>query len=605
MTETMADKTVRIGGASGFWGDSSVGAPQLLRQGDVKYLVFDYLAELTMSVLASARIKDERFGYATDFVTVTMRTLLRELKEKNVRVVSNAGGMNPRACAAAVAEIAAEQGVDVRIAIVEGDDVEALLPQLRASVREIQKGTPLPEKPVSANAYLGALPIKRALDEGADVVITGRCVDSAVTLGILMHEFGWATDDYERLAQGSLAGHILECGCQATGGIHTDWDKVPDWGNIGYPIAECRADGSFILTKPPETGGLVSPATVGEQLLYEIGDPANYILPDVVCDLTQVRMTQAGPDQVEVSGARGRAPTPYYKVTTTYLDGYRSGVQLTIVGFDAVNKAKRTAEAILEKTRRIFAEHNYGDYTDTNVEVVGSESLFGPHANAARAREVILRLSVRHPSARALGVFAREIASAGTCFAPGTTGSGGGRAKASPSIKQFSFLLDKTQLKPTVTIGNEAFDVAIPTGVAAAPSDAGRSGSAAPPPAAEGETVEVPLIAIAYGRSGDKGDTSNIGLIARTPELLAVLRREVTEDRVRSFLAHLVKGKITRYDLPGIHAVNFLCEDALGGGGMASLRLDPLGKAMAQILLSMPVNVPKALLPREAAGFQN
>lgn len=601
----MAEKTVRIGGASGFWGDSSVGAPQLLRQGDVEYLVFDYLAELTMSVLASARLKDDRAGYATDFVTVTMRTLLRELKEKKVRVVSNAGGMNPRSCADAVAEIAAELGVNVRIAVVEGDDVVALLPQLRTSVREIQKGTPLPEKPVSANAYLGALPIKRALDEGADVVITGRCVDSAVTLGILMHEFGWTADDYERLAHGSLAGHILECGCQATGGIHTDWERVPDWPNIGYPIAECRKDGSFVVTKPPGTGGLVSSATVGEQLLYEIGDPANYILPDVVCDFTQVKMKQVGPDRVEVNGARGRAPTPHYKVTTTYLDGYRSGVQLTIVGFDAANKARRTAEAILEKTRRIFAEHNYGDYTATNVEVVGTESLFGPHANAAQTREVILRLSVRHPSARALGVFAREIASAGTCFAPGTTGSGSGRPKASPSIKQFSFLLEKTQLKPTVTIGNEVLHVVVPEGVAAAPSDAGRiERSVGQLAAPDSDAVEVPLIAIAYGRSGDKGDTSNIGLIARTPALLPVLRREVTEDRVRSWLAHLVKGRVTRYDLPGIHAVNFLCEDALGGGGMASLRLDPLGKAMAQILLAMPVSVPRVLLAGGASDSQ-
>lgn len=594
----MAEKTVRIGGASGFWGDSSVGAPQLVRHGDINYLVFDYLAELTMSILASAHMKNPDYGYATDFVTVTMRGLLRELREKSIRVVSNAGGVNPQACAAAVAAIAAEQGVTVKIAIVEGDNVMPLIPELRREgVREIQSGAALPEKPVSANAYLGALPIKRALDEGADIVITGRCVDSAVTLGVLMHEFGWSESDYDRLAQGSLAGHILECGCQATGGLHTDWDKVPGWSEIGYPIAACRADGSFILTKPPKTGGLVSVASVGEQLLYEIGDPSNYIMPDVICDFTQVSMTQSGPDQVDVRGARGRAPTPYYKVSSTYLDGFRSTGQLTIVGVDAAKKAQRTAETILERTRKIFAEHNYGDYTDTNIEVIGAESCFGPRATVQNPREVIMRLSVRHPNKKALDTFAREISPAGTSWSPGTTGSGGsGRPGASPSIKQFAFLIDKQRLTPVVSIDGKKLSIDVPAGRSDTTSPAAAA-SQAKEPASSGDLVEVPLIRIAYGRSGDKGDISNIGLIARSAALLPHLRGQVTEDRVGDWLSHLVKGRITRYDLPGIGAVNFVCEEALGGGGMASLRNDPLGKGMAQILLTMPVKVPKALLP--------
>lgn len=594
----MAEKVVRIGGASGFWGDSSVGAPQLVRHGDINYLVFDYLAELTMSILASAHMKNPDYGYATDFVTVTMRGLLRELREKSIRVVSNAGGVNPQACAAAVAAIAAEQGVTVKIAIVEGDDVMPLLPELRKEdVREIQSGAALPEKPVSANAYLGALPIKRALDEGADIVITGRCVDSAVTLGVLMHEFDWSESDYDRLAQGSLAGHILECGCQATGGLHTDWDKVPGWSEIGYPIAACRADGSFTLTKPPKTGGLVSVASVGEQLLYEIGDPSNYIMPDVICDFTQVSMTQSGPDQVDVRGARGRAPTPYYKVSSTYLDGFRSTGQLTIVGVDAAKKAQRTAETILERTRKIFAEHNYGDYTDTNIEVIGAESCFGPRATVQNPREVIMRLSVRHPNKKALDTFAREISPAGTSWSPGTTGSGGsGRPGASPSIKQFAFLLDKRRLTPVVSIGGQKLSIEVPAGRADTVSPAATAPQTKEP-ASSADLVEVPLIRIAYGRSGDKGDISNIGLIARSTALLPHLRGQVTEDRVGDWLSHLVKGRITRYDLPGIGAVNFVCEEALGGGGMASLRNDPLGKGMAQILLTMPVKVPKALLP--------
>ncbi|NUT15913.1 MAG: DUF1446 domain-containing protein [Cupriavidus sp.] len=595
----MHDKTVRIGGASGFWGDSSVGAPQLVRHGDIDYLVFDYLAELTMSVLAAARLRKPELGYATDFVTVTMKSLLREIVERKIRVVSNAGGINPQGCAQALAAIAAEQDIDVRIAVVEGDDVMPLLPSLRqAGIADLQKGLPLPDQLVSANAYLGALPVRQALDQGAQVVITGRCVDSAVTLGVLMHEFGWQADDYDRLAQGSLAGHIIECGCQATGGLHTDWEQVPDWPNIGYPVVECRADGSFVVAKPPTTGGLVSTATVGEQVLYEIGDPAAYLLPDVTCDFTQVTLRQSGPDEVEVHGARGRAPGPCYKVSATYLDGFRCNAQLTIVGIDAVAKAERTAEAILARTRRLFAENGLGDYTRTRVEVLGAESCFGPHAATRHTREAIMRLAVTHDEKAALELFAREIAAAGTSWAPGTTGSGGGRASPSPSIRQYAFLLDKAALAPTVVMDGVRTAVTIPAGRKpvddAVPAAAREPAACAEP--ASGDRIEVPLIRLAYGRSGDKGDISNIGLIARRPEYLAVLRAEVTACRVADWLGHLVKGSVSRYDLPGFDALNFVCESALDGGGMASLRNDPLGKGMAQILLTMPVRVPRSLL---------
>ena len=254
-------KIVRIGGASGFWGDSSVAAPQLVRSGRIDYLVFDYLAETTMAILAAARAKAPELGYATDFVDVAMRAVLADVVARGIKVVSNAGGVHPRACAAALAALARELGVEVRVAVVEGDDVSAQLPALRAAGRrDLFSGEALPERVLSANAYLGALPIARALSAGADVVITGRCVDSAVTLGPLIHEFGWNLDDYDRLAGGSLAGHIIECGCQATGGLFTDWESVPDWPAIGYPIVECAADGSFVVTKPPGTGGLIARA---------------------------------------------------------------------------------------------------------------------------------------------------------------------------------------------------------------------------------------------------------------------------------------------------------------------------------------------------------
>jgi hypothetical protein len=588
-------KTIRIGGASGFWGDSAVGAPQLVRSGQIDYLVFDYLAELTMSLLAGARLKKPELGYATDFVAVAMKQVLKDVVEQGIRVVSNAGGVNPQGCADALAALAAEQGVALKIAVVTGDDLMPQLPALREAqppVREIQSGAPLPEKLVSANAYLGALPVKAALDAGAQVVITGRCVDSAVTLGVLMHEFGWTPEQHDLLAAGSLAGHIIECGAQGTGGLHTDWDRVPDWAHIGYPIVECEADGAFTVTKPAGTGGLVVPAVVAEQMLYEIGDPGAYLLPDVVCDFTQVRLTQDGEHRVRAVGARGRPPTPFYKVSATHLAGFRCSAQLTIVGFDAVAKARRTGEAILQRSTEMLQALGLGGYSGQHLEVLGAESCYGPHARHADTREAILRLSVTHGRKEALELFAREVAPAGTSWAPGTTGAGG-RASVSPSIRQYAFLVDKARLAPQVQLDGQAIVVAVPAGTPFTPAEPVRGGETMEVGA---DAVEVPLIRLAWARSGDKGDTSNIGVIARRPELLPLLRAQLTPERVAQWLAHLVRGPVTRFELPGIHAFNFVCEQALGGGGMASLRNDPLGKGMAQILLSLPVRVPPQLL---------
>jgi hypothetical protein len=586
----MTERVIRIGGASGFWGDSAVGAPQLVRQGVIDFLVFDYLAELTMSILAAARAKDPEAGYATDFVTVAMKSVIGEVAAKGIRVVSNAGGMNAAGCARALAKLAEAAGVTLKIAVVEGDDVMPLVPTLRQQgVREMFTDAALPSRLVSANAYLGALPIARALDRGADIVITGRCVDSAVTLGALMHAFGWSSRDYDRLAAGSLAGHLIECGCQATGGLFTDWEDVPGWEEIGYPILECAEDGTFVVTKPPGTGGLVTPAVLAEQLLYEIGDPAAYLLPDVVCDLTEVSMTPAGHDRVRVTGARGFAPTDRYKVSATYVDGFRCSAQLTVIGIDAVRKAERTAQAILARTRTLFGTLGLPDYAATHVEVLGGESAYGPHARARSTREAVLRVTVHHAAREALELFAREIAPAGTSWSPGTTGASG-RPTVSPLVKLFSFTLPKAALAPTVTIGGETEAVAVPTG--GAESCERRPPRELPVKAPPEDAIEVPLIAVAHGRSGDKGDSANIGIVPRDPALLPFLRGQLTAEEVKRYLGHLVTGEVERFEVPGVNALNFVLHGALGGGGMASLRNDPLGKGLAQILLDMPVRVP-------------
>jgi hypothetical protein len=596
-------KRVRIGGASGFWGDSAVSVPQLVRGGELDYLSFDYLAEITMSILARARAKDPAAGWATDFVDAALAGMLGEIAVRGVRVVSNAGGVNPRACAAALERNAAEAGVRLRVAIVDGDDVLAATDGLRArGVRDMFSGAPLPPKLLSANAYLGAFPIAAALARGADVVITGRCVDSALPLGALVHEFGWTREDWDLLAAGSLVGHILECGAQGSGGLHTDWERVARWDDIGYPIAECAPDGSFVVTKVPGTGGLVERAAVAEQMLYEVGDPAAYVLPDVVCDFTGVTMADDGPERVRVTGAAGRPCSDTYKVSATFVDGMRAIGMLTIIGIDAAAKARRTAEAILARTRRIFSERGLTDYRDTLIEILGAESVYGPHARTAHAREVVMRLSVEHEDRRALEIFVREVAPAGTSWSPGTTGVGG-RPKAAPIVRLTSFLLPKNEV--TAAIECDGVRETIPAFVPEQPWE-----PKTPPPGTRagdgatfaddsapvhGDPIVVPLIALAWARSGDKGDTANVGVIARDPAYLPVLREQLTPERVAAYFAHLVRGTVRRYDVPGIDAFNFTLDEALGGGGMASMRIDPLAKGMAQMLLDLPIALPGPL----------
>lgn len=587
-------KVVRIGGATGFWGDSMAGAPQLVNSGLIDYLVFDYLAETTMALLAAVRVKKPELGYATDFVDLTMKEVLPAVMRRGIKVVANAGGINPQGCAEALRTLAGIQGLAPRIAVVEGDDVSAQLPALRAAdTRDMFTGEPLPAAALSANAYLGAWPVARALDAGADIVITGRGVDSAVTLGPLIHEFGWAPDDFDRLACGSLAGHIIECGCQATGGLFTDWSDVPDWHCMGYPIIDCEADGSFVVSKPPGTGGVVSRAAVAEQLLYEIGDPASYLLPDVSCDFREVRVEQVALDRVRVSGARGRPPSANYKVSATQLQGYRCAGMLVIVGIDAAAKARRTGAAILERTRGMLHELGLPDFTSARVELLGTEALYGPHARTQAAREVIVRVVVDHPLRRALEIFAREIAPAGTSWAPGTTSFAGGRPAPSPLIKPFSFLLAKRSVGAAFVLDGQRTPVEMPEDPpTVSPQSLPEPGAWTEP---DEPQIDVPLIRLAWARSGDKGNLSNIGVIARRPEWLPLLWARLTPEVVQRHFAHLVKGRVERFHVPGIAALNLLMHDALDGGGLVSTRNDPLGKGMAQMLLDLPISVPRSL----------
>lgn len=587
-------RTIRIGGASGFWGDSAIATPQLLGVPGLQYLVYDYLAETTMSILARARAKDPALGYATDFVHAAMAPNLATLCARGVRVVANAGGLNPQACRDALAAAAHARGVAPRIAVVTGDDVLPMFEQLRAQgLRDLNTNEAPPAELYSANAYVGARGIAQALAHGADIVITGRCVDSAVVVGVLAHEFGWRWDDWDRLAAGTLAGHVIECGAQATGGLFTDWAQVPDWAHMGYPVIDCAADGSFELSKPDGTGGLIHPGAVAEQILYEVGDPANYLMPDVTCDFREVSVDALTSERVRVRGARGRAPTATYKANGTWRDGYQLQLLMAIRGIDAPAKARKTADALLQRTREQLQQRGLGDYTETCVELLGGEALYGPHARPLATREVVLRIAARHADPKGLGFLQRECASAGTSMGPGTRSSFSGRADVQPVIKVFSFLVPKTQVALQVSLGDLVEAVPL---LPDAGGDAPASPSAVPTSTDEhpvGETVAVPLVVLAWARSGDKGDDENIGVIARRPEFLAVLRHQLTAGAVRRYFSHLVDGEVHRYDVPGLRALNFVLHQALGGGGVASLRSDPLGKSFAQMLLDHPIEVPR------------
>ncbi|QDZ01608.2 DUF1446 domain-containing protein [Nitratireductor mangrovi] len=604
MGRVLNGKIVRIGSSSAAWGDTTLAARQLVEKGKLDYLVGDYLAEVTMALLARARVKAPEGGFVPDWLA-SVKPVLTDIKRQGIRLVTNSGGMNPGACRDAFLVAAAEAGLDFKVAVVTGDDLSGQAAEIAcAAPAEMFSGAPLPERFASVNAYLGATPIAQALSDGADVVITGRVVDSAMVLGPLIHEFGWQVEDYDRLAAGSLAGHVIECGAQATGGLFTDWEEVAGgWHDMGFPIVECAADGSFVVTKPAETGGLVSVGTVAEQIVYEIGDPRAYRLPDVTCDFSEVRLEQLDVDRVLVRNAKGRAPGSDYKVCGTYLDGFRLMTTYMIAGWRAADKGRRTADALIRRTGAIMAARGFSPYREVSVECIGAEDTYGAARRDFEAREVIVKIGLRHDDPKALEIFAREFAHPGVAMAQGLTGVLHGRPKPTPVLRVHSFLWPKARVPVEIEVDGEARRATIADGGASndLPPDA-------PPPAPlrGARTVTVPLRALAWGRSGDKGNHANIGIIARRSEFYPYLCEQVTAERVGGFFAHYLEGEVRRYLLPGFNALNFLLEDVLGGGGTASLRYDPQAKTYAQMLLDLPVEVPAAWLePRgPLSGWQ-
>jgi len=453
----MSDRVVRVAAGQGFWGDWLEAPVRQVEGGPIDYLMMDYLAEVTMSIMQKQKSRDPRFGYARDFVPL-MERILPTVVEKGIRVTSNAGGVNPRACAEGVREAARRLGLagKVRIALVEGDDILPRLDDLLArghELRDMDTGRPLSDirdRVLSANAYLGMAPVVEALDRGAQVVITGRVTDTGLTLGPLVHEFGWKRNEWDRIAAGTVAGHIIECGAQSSGGnLLKDWRKVKGLANPGFPIAEAQADGTFVITKHPGTGGVVNVASVTEQLVYEMGDPGSYITPDGVADFTTIQLAQAGKDRVRVSGIRGGPRTDMLKVSIAYFYGYKAVGTLVYSWPDAYEKARAADRILRQRLKDLGLE-----FEQILTEYVGADATHGPLAGPPDpdAPEIQLRVGVRAGEKAPVERFTREIAPLVLTGPPSVTGFAGGRPDVQEVVAYWPALIDRREIEPHIRV---------------------------------------------------------------------------------------------------------------------------------------------------------
>jgi hypothetical protein len=595
------NKVIRIGAATAFFNDSRMGIAQLLAKGDaLDYIIFDFLAESVMGGLGRGLATGTGAGFATDFIDGYIMPHLPVLLDRRIRIVANAGGLNPSACAAALRQAAEKAGLHPRIGVVEGDNLTARASAIvDAETLDMFDGSSVRDKIAGADrinslvAYTGAFPIAAALAAGADIAVTGRAVDSALALGALIHEFGWGPDDFDLLAAGTLAGHLLECSAQVTGGTFTDWQDVPDWAGIGMPIGECHADGGLVITKPEGTGGLVSVGTISEQLLYEVSDPQRYTVADVMCDFTAVTATQIGPDRVELTGARGLGRTDTYKASLTYDQGWRASATIPIIGLDAAAKARRTGAELFARASTMLRQSQLPPFERTRCDVFGGDGS-GPST-------AICRIVADHPDQAGAQLLVREQGSAISHMAVGTTLGLG--AAVRPVQRIAGFLIRKDTVTQVVSVDGRpvAFSVA---------TDALNHEDAAPAPAMPALPVDadpaltVPLIRLAWARSGDKGNLFNVAVIARTPEFLPYIAAALTPDKLGAHYGRVLEQPgplgVQQFSVPGLSALNFVVMNSMDGGVLASTWIDPVAKGMAQLLLDLPIPVSAAVHARLA-----
>jgi hypothetical protein len=578
---------LRIANCSGFYGDRLSAAREMVEGGPIDVLTGDYLAELTMAILYKSRAKKPETGYATTFVT-QMEQVLGGCLAKGIKVVANAGGLNPAACAAAVQAVADKQGLKPKIAFITGDDVLGKLDEWQRTghaLAHLDRGRPLKDlraPVVTANAYLGGWGIALALAQGADVVITGRVTDAALALGPAAWRFGWKRDDWDRLAAGVVCGHILECGAQCCGGNYAFFQEVPTYTKIGFPVAEMEASGEFVVTKHSGTGGLVSVGTITAQLLYEIGG-SRYLNPDVTARFDSIRLAQDGPDRVRVSGVKGEPPPPDTKLCLNYFGGYRNTMTFVLTGLDIPEKAKLIEDTFwgMVGGRERFAE--------VAVSLRRSDQE-DPESN--EAAQALLKITVKDPDSAKIGrAWSNRAIEMALAHYPGFH-------MTSPPTEETAYavywpaLVPSGMIEQVVHVGGHEIPISPVMRPAVAPDEM----MAPPPPAPGGRTVRAPLGRVVGARSGDKGGNANVGVWARTPEAYAWLRQFLTAERLSQLLPEARGLEVERHLLPNLLAVNFVIQRLLGEGVSSSTRSDPQAKSLGEYLRARVVDVPEALL---------
>ena len=590
-----ARQSLRIGNASGYWGDDLGAFRRQLSGGRLDYLTLDFLAEVTMSVLQKQRARNPDLGYAVDFLEL-MRESLPLLEANGTKVITNAGGLNPLGCAEKVEEIASELKLQTRIAAVDGDNLMDRLDELLhkgislTNLDTQEDFSQIRDRVQSANAYLGSHSVARALKEGAEVVVTGRIIDAGMVVAPPLFEFGWDPGDWNRLASALVAGHILECGAQASGGNLTDWEEVPSFLEMGYPIAEMCSDGSFHVTKPSGSGGLVNRKTVTEQLVYEIGDPRAYYTPDAIVDFTSVALSDEGDNQVGVSGVRGRPPTDQLKVSISYQDGFMAHGTLIVSRPQASTKCQWIADCFWNRLGI--------DFQEVSTEMVGYNACHRHLVPPVDPPEILLRLGARDPSKHKIEAFAKQFTSLLLSTAPGVA-MVGSRPRIQEMIAYWPTLVPKQEITPRVVLISPRKVFQVP---ALGPTQTQGLQESVPEPCrpqetaeARGPTAPTVLLDLCYARSGDKGNICNVGIVARSETIYDWLQATLTAGKVKEYFGDLCEGEVERFELPNLLALNFLLHDGLGGGGTSSLRIDPQGKTMAQGLLMMQLDVPVAV----------
>ena len=555
----------------------------------------DCLAEITMSILQRQKQKNPELGYAGDFID-QIKECLSLIVRKKVTVISSAGGINPVGLGRKIIEIAQEQGIKIKIGVVHGDDIMDDIDSLMAKGEKftnMDSGEKFPkvrDQVTSANVYLGAEPVVKALQEGCRIIVTGRVTDTGITLAPMIFEFGWEADDWNKIAAGIVAGHIIECGTQSSGGNISDWTDVKTYDNIGYPIIEMESSGKFIVTKHKNTGGLVSEKTVKEQLVYEMGDPSNYITPDGVARFDSIELKDEGRNRVRISGIKGEPLTELFKISMSYNDGWKASGGILISGPDTYKKARVAAAAFWKRLGL--------KYEQTRTDMIGSGSIWPKSIGSPETNEIILQFGVRDQNRNKITEFGKLLSS---LILSGPSGMAviSGRPRPSQVVAYWPALMKRENASCKVLTmdtegGFSSFSISFN-------SDTKHSKSPVPlPKKARGKKAAGKLKAgilqdLCYARSGDKGDTCNIGVLARSPQIYAWLVGFLTAAKVKSFFKGITLGKVRRFELDNLEGLNFLLEESLGGGGTRSLMVDPQGKTLAQALLQMPIKAPSSL----------